>query len=143
MSDKHRQRSDYPWFLDMPTRWGDNDQYGHMNNAVYYRYYENVVMHWLEIVHGFNLHSENVRCFTVQNGCEYHESVKHPALLQCGLRISKIGNSSVRYELGIFNQNSDTPSASGFIVEVFVDAQTERPIRVPDEFRKAMEPLLM
>jgi len=127
MDNRSLTRSDFRWFLDMPTRWIDNDQYGHMNNAVYYNVFENVVMTWLEVVQGFNLKSETVRCFTVENGCQYHDAVRYPDQLQCGLRISKIGNSSVRYELGIYKKGSETVSATGFIVDVFVDAQTERP----------------
>jgi len=142
MEKRSLQRSDFRWFLDMPTRWIDNDQYGHMNNAVYYNVYENVVMTWLEVVQGFNLSSGTVRCFTVENGCQYHDAVRYPDHLQCGLHISRIGNSSVRYELGIFKTGSETVSATGFIVDVFVDAQTERPVSVPDEFRQAMESLV-
>ena len=142
MSNRSLKRSDFCWFLEMPTRWIDNDQYGHMNNAVYYNVFENVVMTWLEVVNGFNLNSESVRCFTVENGCQYHDAVRYPDQLECALRISRIGNSSVRYELGIFKKGSDTVSATGFIVDVFVDAQTERPITVPDEFRQAMESLV-
>jgi len=126
----------------MPTRWIDNDKYGHMNNAVYYSVFENVVMTWLEVVNGFNVDTENVRCFTVQNGCEYHDAVRYPDELTCGLRISKIGNSSVRYELGIFKKQVPAVCATGFIVDVFVDSKTEKPVRIPDEFRQAMESLV-
>lgn len=142
MHNRDLKRTDFRWFLDMPTRWIDNDQYGHMNNAVYYNVYENVVMTWLEIVQGFNLNTGSVRCFTVENGCQYHDAVRYPDQLECALRISKIGNSSVCYELGIFKQGCETVSATGFIVDVFVDAKTERPISLPDEVRQAMESLL-
>jgi len=127
----------------MPTRWIDNDKYGHMNNAVYYSVFENVVMTWLEVVNKFNVDTESVRCFTVQNGCEYHDAVRYPDELQCGLRISRIGNSSVRYELGIFKNQDSAVCASGFIVDVFVDSQTEKPVTIPDEFRQAMESLVI
>jgi len=113
-----------------------------MNNAVYYSVFENVVMTWLEVENSFNVDNETVRCFTVENGCQYHDAVRYPDDLLCGLRISKIGNSSVRYELGIFKQDSETVCATGFIVDVFVDATTERPVSIPDEFRQAMESLL-
>jgi len=143
MGSKELKRSDFKWILKMPTRWIDNDKYGHMNNATYYSVFENVVMTWLEVVNGFNVDNKNVRCFTVQNGCEYHDAVRYPDELECGLRISRIGNSSVRYELGIFKQQNETLSASGFIVDVFVDAQSEKPVTVPDEFRQAMESLVI
>ena len=143
MCGKDLKRKDFKWILAMPTRWIDNDKYGHMNNAIYYSVFENVVMTWLEVVNEFNLDTGNVRCFTVQNGCEYHDAVRYPDELACGLRISKIGNSSVRYELGIFKKQEPTVCASGFIVDVFVDSQTEKPVTIPDEFRQAMESLLI
>jgi len=143
MNTRAQLREDYCWFLEMPTRWIDNDRYGHMNNAVYYSVFENVVMTWLEVEHDLFEKNETVRCFTVENGCQYHDAVRYPEQLECGLRISRIGNSSVRYELGIFRKDTETIKASGFIVDVFVDAATERPVTVPNEFRQAMESLLV
>lgn len=143
MSLRELKRADFQWHLAMPTRWIDNDKYGHMNNAVYYSVFENVVMTWLEVEHGFNVDTETVRCFTVENGCQYHDAVRYPDELLCGLRISKIGNSSVRYELGIFKTDSETVCATGFIVDVFVDTTSERPVSIPNEFRQAMESLLI
>lgn len=142
MSNRELTRDHYKWFLAMPTRWIDNDRYGHMNNAVYYSVYENVVMTWLEVENNLDANTKSVRCFTVENGCQYHDAVRYPEQLECGLRISRIGNSSVRYELGIFRQGDSHPAATGFIVDVFVDAETERPVSVPDEFRQAMASLL-
>ncbi|MBX2836417.1 MAG: acyl-CoA thioesterase [Gammaproteobacteria bacterium] len=130
--------SHYPFVLHMPTRWIDNDRYGHMNNAVYYSVFENTVMRFLEVEHGLDLASGDVRCFTVENGCQYHSAVKYPQELACGLRVAKIGNSSVRYELGIFAKNSDSVGATGFIVDVFVDAATERPTKIPDSIRRVL-----
>lgn len=143
MDTKALLRQDYRWFLEMPTRWIDNDRYGHMNNAVYYSVFENVVMTWLEVEQALFDKDETVRCFTVENGCQYHDAVRYPEQLECGLRISRIGNSSVRYELGIFKKGSEKVKATGFIVDVFVDAATERPVSVPNEFRQAMESLLV
>jgi len=142
MDNRKQSRDDFKWFLSMPTRWIDNDRYGHMNNAVYYSVFENVVMSWLEVEQGLDPNTKTVRCFTVENGCQYHDAVRYPDDLECGLRISRIGNSSVRYELGIFKKELPTPSATGFIVDVFVDAETERPVTVPNDFRQAMESLL-
>jgi len=84
MASKDLKREDFKWILEMPTRWIDNDKYGHMNNAVYYSVFENVVMTWLEVVNGFNVDTKSVRCFTVQNGCEYHDAVRYPDELECG-----------------------------------------------------------
>ncbi len=141
MSMRDVVRDDFAWHLRMPTRWIDNDVYGHMNNAVYYSVFENVVMSWLEVHNGLNPNSGSVRCFTAENGCQYHDAVRYPDDLDVALRISKIGNSSVRYELGIFVKDKPKVCATGFIVDVFVDAVTEKPTRIPDEYRQAMSTL--
>jgi len=137
-SIQHATREDYAWFMRMPTRWIDNDRYGHVNNALYYTIFENVVMSWLEVDQGLNPNSGSVRCFTAENGCRYLSAVKYPDEIDCGLRVAHIGNSSVRYELGIFLTERDPIRAMGHIIDVFVDASTERPIRIPDEFRQAL-----
>lgn len=137
-AEERHARSDFAWFMQMPTRWIDNDLYGHMNNALYYSVYENVVMSWLELEKGLNPNTGNVRCFTAENGCRYLSAVKYPDVLDCGLRVAHLGNSSVRYELGIFVAEREPIRAMGHIIDVFVDASTERPIRIPDEFRQAL-----
>ncbi len=131
---------DFPWHLDIPTRWGDHDAYGHVNNAVHYSVFETTIMRWLEIEHGLDTASGSVRCFTVENGCCYHAPLKHPATMRCGLRIDRLGTSSVRYALAIFIDESCV--ATGFVVDVFVSAADERPVSVPEEFRQAMGPLM-
>jgi len=138
MSGVDELRENYGWLMPMSTRWIDNDRYGHMNNALYYTVFENVVMRFLEVKHQLDTATGDVRCFTAENGCQYHAAVKYPDELECGLRVAKLGNSSVRYELGIFAQNLTTVAATGFIIDVFVDAATERPIRIPDVFREAL-----
>lgn len=143
MSSRDLKLSDFTWHVEMPTRWIDNDRYGHMNNAVYYSVFENVVMTWLEVEQRLDLDNHGIQCFTVENGCQYHEAVRYPDKLQCGLRIVKIGNSSVRYEIGVFKYGQENIAASGFIADVFVDAKTERPIRIPDFVRTAMELLVV
>lgn len=132
--------ADFPWHLDVPTRWRDHDAYGHVNNAVYYSVYETAIMHWLEIEHGLDTASGPVRCFTVENGCRYLAPIKHPQALKCGLRVGKLGNSSVRYEMGIFF--GETCASTGFVVDVFVDADTERPVTIPDNYRDVLSKLL-
>lgn len=135
-------REDYPWHLPMPTRWKDNDRYGHVNNAVYYTLFENAVMSWLEVEHSLDPSQGDVRCFTAENGCRYHDAVAYPDLLDCGLKVARLGNSSVRYEMGIFVAEREPVAATGFVVDVFVDARTLRPIRIPEAFRQALGKLL-
>ncbi len=142
MNLRDQKRADYAWSIVMPTRWIDNDRYGHMNNAVYYSVFENAVMSYMEVENKLNPNTGSVRCFTVENGCQYHAAVRYPEVLECALRVARIGNSSVRYELGIFAQGQENVCATGFIADVFVDAQTERPTSIPKEFRDAFAPLM-
>ena len=128
--------TDFPWHLDIPTRWRDHDAYGHVNNAVHYSVFETAIMRWLEIEHGMSTASGPVRCFTVENGCRYLAPLKHPTTMRCGLRVGRLGSSSVRYELGVFDD--DTCVATGFVVDVFVSAEDERPVEIPGEFRRVL-----
>lgn len=132
--------ADFAWYLDVPTRWGDHDSYGHVNNAIQYTVFETTIMRWLEIEHGLDTGSGPVRCFTVENGCRYHAPLKHPATMRCGLSVERLGTSSVRYRLGVFD--SDTVIATGFVVDVFVSADDERPTPIPENYREALQPLV-
>ncbi len=137
--DGTETRENFAWFLQMPTRWIDNDSYGHLNNAKYYTFFENVIMTYLEHHCQLDTHSGPIRCFTAENGCRYHQALKYPQPVDVGLRVAKIGNSSVRYEMGLFAEDTDSVAATGFVLDVYVDAQTERPVRVPDNFRSALQ----
>lgn len=131
-------RSDYFYFLEIPTRWRDNDSYGHMNNAVYYTLLEMVIMRYLEVESGLDLDALGVRCFTVENGCTYHDALKYPDIIEAGLRVGRLGNSSVRYEVGLFKKGESDVKASGVIIDVFVDAKSERPTQLPDAVREKL-----
>jgi len=131
-------RSDYQYFLEIPTRWRDNDSYGHMNNAVYYTLLEMVIMRYLEVESKIDLGALGVRCFTVENGCTYHDALKYPDIIDAGLRVGRIGNSSVRYEVGLFVKGQSELKASGIVIDVFVDAKTERPTQLPDVVREKL-----
>ncbi len=134
-------RENFAWLLGIQTRWKDNDRYGHMNNAVYYSVFENVTMTWLEVEHELDLYTGDVRCFTVENGCRYHSALRYPDKIECGVRVSRMGNSSVRYDLGIFIQDNVQVAATGFVVDVFVDSETERPVTIPQHIRQVLDPL--
>ena len=136
--DNTEVRENFRFFHEMPLRWIDNDLYGHLNNARYYSLYENTIMYYLEVQRGLNPNSGDIRCFSAENGCRYHAPVKFPDIIETGLRVAHIGNSSVRYELGLFVKGVETVAATGFAIEIFVDATSERPTRIPDEFREAM-----
>lgn len=133
-------RPNFAYFEVIPLRWIDNDMYGHLNNARYYSLYETTIMHYFAQA-GLNPNSGPCRCFSAENGCRYYAPVKFPDVVECGLRVAHLGNSSVRYELGLFVQNQDAVVATGHAVEIFVDADTEKPTRIPDDFRAALERL--
>ncbi len=141
--DHTAARGDFAHFHRMPLRWIDNDMYGQLNNARYYSLFENCIMHYFGVVQGLDPNAGEERCFSVENGCRYHQSVKFPDIAEIGLRVAHIGNSSVRYEMGLFVEGSDAVAATSFAVEVFVSAETEKPVRIPDKFRAALSQLIV
>ena len=142
MADKHETRSAYPHFQTIPTRWMDNDVYGHVNNVQYYSYFDTVVNQWL-IERGLldYLHSEVIG-LVIETSCSYFKSIAFPDAVQAGLRVAHLGNSSVRYEVGLFCNDDDTVAAAGHFVHVYVDRASNRPVRVPDTMRAAFAALM-
>ena len=135
-------RDAYPHFLPIQTRWMDNDIYGHVNNVTYYSYFDTVVNSYLIDVGGLDIHDGTVVGFAVETTCRFFKPVAFPEKLAAGLRVGKLGNSSVRYEIGIFKDGEDTAAAAGHFVHVFVDRATDRPTPVPAPIRKALEKLV-
>ena len=123
----------------MNTRWNDNDIYGHLNNVIYYELFDTAVNKWLiknnliDIKNGSNIG------LIVQSGCNYFSSFKYPEDIDAGIRITKIGNSSVRYEVGLFKPNDDLASAHGFFIHVYVDRISNKPINLDYEFKKKLD----
>ena len=135
-------RADYRWFHAIPTRWMDNDAFRHVNNVQYYSYFDTAVTYF-EIVHGLDLLGDGpVRCVAAESHCRFFRSVAFPDRLSVGLRVARIGTSSVRYELGVFREDEDQASAEGHFVHVFVDSATQRPIPVPERARAALTTVL-
>lgn len=124
-------RDDFQYFLVIPTRWRDNDSYGHMNNAVYYTLAEMVIMNYLEVESALDLKALGVQCFTVENGCTYHDALQYPDIVEAGLRVGRLGRSSVRYEVGLFKKGDPAVKATAFVVDVFVDLDSQRPTAIP------------
>jgi acyl-CoA thioester hydrolase len=127
--------AEYPHVLDIQTRWNDNDLYGHVNNVVYYAYFDTVINRYL-IDAGLDLERGAAIGVCVESQCTYKASAAFPDALRAGLRVAKLGNSSVRYELGIFQ--GDRLCAQGSFVHVFVDRATRKPVPVPDPLRSAL-----
>jgi acyl-CoA thioester hydrolase len=135
-------RARYPHFLVVPTRWMDNDVYGHVNNVVYYSYFDTVINRWLISAGGLDIAGGQVIGVAAESHCRYRRPVAVPADLTAGLRVGKLGRSSVRYEIGIFAPGEDEAAAEGWFVHVFVDRRTRRPVPLPDALRAALERLV-
>ena len=135
-------RGDFAHFLAIPTRWNDNDTYGHVNNVVYYEYFDTVINQYLISEGGLNIHSGEVIGVTVESMCRFHRSFAFPEVIDAGLRAGMIGRSSVRYEIGLFRHERRDACAVGHFVHVFVDRQTRRPTDLPAPIRQALERLL-
>ncbi|OZI71862.1 acyl-CoA thioesterase [Bordetella genomosp. 12] len=131
-------RIDYVHFQPIATRWMDNDVYGHVNNVVYYSYFDTAVNQYLMEQGVLRIGSSPVIGLVVDTGCSYFSSVAFPDALEIGLRVASMGKSSVRYELGVFRAGDQQASAQGHFVHVYVDAQTRRPTPLPDALRQAL-----
>lgn len=134
-------RADYKHFLPLQTRWADNDIYGHVNNVAYYGYFDTIVNEYLIGAGALDIHNGEVIGLVVETGCNYFAPLEFPQKLDGALRVAKIGNSSVRYELAIFKPGENAPAAEGHFVHVYVDRETRRPVTLPDGFRRALEKL--
>jgi len=131
-------RSRYKHFLPLQTRWADNDVYGHVNNVAYYGYFDTIVNEYLIASGALDIHEGAVIGLVVETGCKYFAPLEFPQKLEGALRVAKIGNSSVRYELAIFKAGEEKPAAAGHFVHVYVDRETRRPANLPDALRAAL-----
>lgn len=135
-------RSEYPRFYPVDTRWADNDIYGHINNVVYYSYMDSVINRFLIEEGGLDINAGSIVGFVVSSGCDYLKPAAYPDALEAGLRVDHLGNSSVRYGVGIFRRGEDSPCARGFSVHVFVARPGDRPVALPGPLRQALATLL-
>jgi acyl-CoA thioester hydrolase len=131
-------RTDFPHFLTIPTRWMDNDVYGHVNNVVYYSWFDTVINEYLIRQGGLDIHHAPVVGLCVDSGCVYKRSFSFPEPVHAGLRVTKIGNSSVRYEVGLFGDTDTELRALGFFVHVFVDRAVKTSVPIPARIRDAL-----
>ncbi len=139
--DDRRQderRADYKHFLAIPTRWMDNDVYGHVNNVVYYSYFDTVVNQYLVAAGALDIRAGSVIGLVVETACRYFRPLAFPEIVDAGLRVGHLGRTSVRYEIAIFGHGAELPSAAGHFVHVYVDRATRRPVPVPDAMRAAL-----
>ena len=136
-------RTDFRAFQPMPTRWMDNDAYGHVNNVVYYSWFDTVVNRFLIEADVLDIATSPTVGLVVETGCRYHASVTYPDEVTIGLRVARLGTSSVRYELAVFRAGEETASAEAHFVHVYVDRATQRPVPIPEDARAAMRGLLV
>jgi acyl-CoA thioester hydrolase len=132
---------DYPHSRVLTTRWFDSDPYGHMNNVVHYALFDTVVNAWLIERGALDIQKSPVIGLVVENGCHYFAPLTYPEAVTAGLRVTHVGRSSVRYEVGLFGEASETAAAQGHFVHVYVDRDTRRPVELPLALRNALEPL--
>ena len=135
-------RADYRHFLDIPTRWADNDAYGHVNNVVYYAWFDTVVNEYLIRAGVLDVAAGEVIGVVAETQCRYFLELSFPQTVSAGLRVARLGNSSVRYEIGIFGPQAQTAAAQGHFVHVYVDRATRRPAALPAPLRAALERIL-
>lgn len=134
--------TEYGYWQDVPTRWKDNDHYGHVNNAVHYSVMDTVINTWLIERAGLDLDGDGPIGLCVESHCVYKASVSFPEVIAVGLRVGHLGTSSVRYETGLFRGDRRTLIAEGTFTHVFVDRETRRPVPIAGPMRDELEKLV-
>lgn len=132
-------RSDYKHFLTVETRWMDNDVYGHVNNVVYYSFFDTAVNRYLIDEGVLDIRAGDTVGFVVETSCTYEKPIAFPDRVTAGIQVARIGTSSVRYEIGLFRNDDVESSAHGHFVHVYVDRTTERSRPLPEALRAALE----
>jgi acyl-CoA thioester hydrolase len=135
----YRPRGDYRAFRRIATRWQDNDVYGHVNNAVYYGWFDTAVNTHLIEAGVLDIVAGQVIGLVVETGCRYARAVAFPQVVEVGLRAAHVGRSSVRYEIGLFTDGSSAAAAEGFFVHVYVDRADRRPVELAADWRVVLQ----
>ena len=133
------QRAAYRAFRTIHTRWMDNDPYGHMNNVVHYSLFDTAVNGWLIEKGALDIHDGDQIGLVVETGCRYFAEMAFPDIVTAGLRVARLGSSSVRYEVGLFRNDDREAAAEGFFVHVYVDRGTRKPKPLNAALRLALE----
>ncbi|AQZ99559.1 acyl-CoA thioesterase [Comamonas kerstersii] len=138
-----QSRSAYRVFRSIPTRWADNDIYGHVNNVVYYSWFDTAVNAFLIEAGALDIHAGETIGLVVETQCNYFAPLAFPQMVEAGLRVARLGSSSVRYEIGLFAQGEAQTAAAGHFVHVYVHRETRRPCALPAALRQTLEPLVV
>lgn len=136
-------RAHYRHFVAVPTRWMDNDTYGHVNNVTYYSYFDTAVNVHLIEQGGLDIRNGPYIGVVAENMCRFHRSLTFPDMIHAGLRVAHLGRSSVRYDIGLFRNDDADPAATGYFVHVWVARATHGAIPIPGRIRAALQPLLI
>ncbi len=131
-------KASYKYFVTINTRWMDNDIYGHVNNVTYYSYFDTAANQYLIDEGGLDIQNAKIVGFVVASSCEYHSPIAHPSKIEVGLRVERLGNSSVTYALGIFKEGIEEACAHGSFTHVFVDRASGKSVKMPNELREAL-----
>ena len=142
MKPQTKLKTEYPFIYPIQTRWGDNDIYGHVNNVIYYSYFDTAANALLIQKTDFDIHHSPIIGLVVNSSCQFLEELTYPEIIEVGVAIAKIGNSSLTYDLAIFKQGKLQASAQGQFVHVFVERETKKSITIPQEMRDALKPYL-
>ncbi|MES2899072.1 MAG: thioesterase family protein [Pseudomonadota bacterium] len=132
-------RSDWPHFCTIATRWMDNDVYGHVNNVQYYSYFDTAVNQFLIERGVLDIHKGEIVGFVVDSGCSYFSPIAFPDQVHVGIRVAKLGNSSVRYQIGIYRNDDPAPAAVGHFVHVYVERSSNLAVPIPASVRRVLE----
>mmetsp|Transcript_4761 Transcript_4761/g.6008 ORF Transcript_4761/g.6008 Transcript_4761/m.6008 type:complete len:145 (+) Transcript_4761:250-684(+) len=143
VDESEKNRGLYRYWLPIQTRWKDNDMYGHVNNVVYYSFFDTIINHFLIRECGLQPTESDSIGLCVESKCNYFASLEYPEVVDIGLRVSKTGTSSVTYQVGIFKQNSQTAAAVGHFVHVFVSESTRKPVPIPSPIMSGIKQSLL
>jgi acyl-CoA thioester hydrolase len=139
MSIDAKRRSDFQHFHTIQTRWMDNDAYGHVNNVIYYSWFDTVVNQFLIVNGELDVVTSPTIGLVIETQCNYFASVSFPDVITAGVCVSKLGNSSVRYEVGIFRNDENQAAAQGHFIHVYVDRETRKPVGIPESTRNLLK----
>lgn len=143
MIARDERRENYRWRVDIPTRWADGDPYGHVNNVIYYSWFDTAVTKMLFERRIIWLPDSPSIGLCVESKCEFLQPVEFPETIDARVRIGRMGDKSLRFEVGLFREGSETPAAAGYFVHVYVDRATRRPLPLTPEQRAALTDLVV
>jgi len=132
-------RADFKSWRKMTTRWADNDAYGHVNNTVYYEWFDSAVNAWMVEQGLLDIANGDPIALVVETRCTYAAPLEFPQTVEIGLAVAELGRSSIRYRIGIFAEGSEDAAAEGEFVHVVVDRASRRPIEIPSDWRSKLE----